>query len=194
MSDVKETTDPLDEVTKDIKSVDDCWEKVPNKKDGGFYNMETLAFPGLLKEKFPDWAEGLKKAIMSAAEKEKVDYDGRQYWWSQFSGKKQYNRSIPGAGGKGGSGKPMGTTVYIPLNVRVIEAKDITQALVTEDAKGTYKRIIFTDRNPDTKQHEFVVEVYKLSKVFPAYEQADKKEEGKKEGNTAEKVEGADEL
>jgi|SRR5688572_22933400 len=189
---VNETADPFDETVKDIKTVDDCWEQVPNKA-GGFYNMETLNYPGLLKEKFPDWAEGLKKAIMNAAEKEKVEYDGRQYWWSQYAGKKQYNRNIPSTGGKGGSGKPMGTTVYIPLNVRVVTAEEVTKELATPAEKGTFKRIIFTDRNTETKKHEFVIEVYRLVKVFPGYEaKEESKKEGKKEG--AEPVEGAEEL
>jgi hypothetical protein len=154
--------------------------------------METLQYPAILKDNFPDWAEGLKKAIMSAAEKEKVDYDGRQYWWSQYGGKKQYNRSVAGTG-KAGSGKPQGTTVYIPVSVRVVRADDIIKELAAPTEKGIYKRVIFTDRHPENKKHEFVVEVYKLAKVFPAYESAkdDKKEEKKEEQKP---VEGADEL
>lgn len=191
---VDEVADPFDETVQEVKTVDDCWEKVPNKKDGGFYNMESLNLPSLLKEKFPDWAEGLKNALTGKEEKEKVEYDGRQYWWSQFNNKKQYNRNIPSAGGASGGKGPSGVTVDVPLNISIVEAKDITQAIVTVP-EGAFKRIIHSDRNPDTKAHEFVVETYKKIKIFPQFEKKPQKQEDKKEGESkAVPVEGADEL
>jgi hypothetical protein len=177
-------SDPLAENTEEVKAMkspDDCFEQV------GGYNFESLKYPQQLKEQFPDFVKKLGESLGDKENRAKgaklddtnsAEIDGRKYWKSVFNGVLNYNRTM--AGGGAGGNKPSGTTVYIPVNVTVTTPEAIT-ALLNNVPDGLYKKVIFVDRNPDTKKHEFVVETYKITK-FWSNAGTPQKEAEKKEG------------
>jgi hypothetical protein len=175
-------SDPFgDEETPEIKTVDDCWERV------GTLSMETLKYGKVMKEKFPQFADELKAKLAPLKEKQGKDdklgdhnsivIGERKYWKSIYGDKLQVNRTMPSKAGAGGY-KPSMTTVFVPINVGVFSPDKVTPALLSA-AEGTFKKIIYTDRNPSTAQHEFVVETYKVEKTWGSSKE-DKKDDEKK--------------